>query len=475
MPPVTPVIRGVWRNSFDIKNEIDAIVTQFGAYASRVNVGQTSLGKTIYGLRINSGTTTGKVKALIIAGLHAREMAPPEALLSYARLLLEAYTSTQPITYPRLTLTTVTEDKENDPGHTGAVTLNGTSIPYSTILKIIKNLDLFIVPCVNLDGRNYCLVKEPNAAQREFRQNWRTNRNVPLTPCSPQPTYTFGVDLNRNFPTASWYNLKYYDNGAPTQTLATDSTNPNPCQLTTKSNFLLALYNNTADAQKVIYSEGRQTYKGPTAGSETETSTITQFINQYQFNFFMDIHSCAGQILWPWGCHHNQTATLSESFLNTSYDHNTMTNTGGRVFDSDYSGSTYHEYVPPFLSMSHRMAANFMSDCIKEAIGTDVHAVKRSAYKPQQSLELYPVLGCVDDYMMEKNFKLSSGQPAIDTSNYPVHALTLECGHDVDGGFRPKLSLPGQPYEFGKVERETHFAINSYLAYAAVWKSIYKP
>src|SRR5258708_19493750 len=52
-------------------------------------------------VRLHEGSGT-KTPVLLIGGVHAREMAPPDALLRLAQLLLDAFKSNSDITFPPL-------------------------------------------------------------------------------------------------------------------------------------------------------------------------------------------------------------------------------------------------------------------------------------------------------------------------------------------------------------------------------------
>lgn len=346
-------------------------------------------------------------------------------------------------------------------------------IPLTSVLSIMSNIDLYIIPCVNLDGRDFALTPELDAEQRRLKRNWRTNRHLPSPLCSSIPGYSFGIDLNRNFPTTSWNRNIYYAHDPDTQFFALEQTTLNQCQST-------GLFPLSQTRKKKILTELRQTYPGPSANSESETQALVQFINSHKFQFFLDIHSNGRQIMYPWGSHHNQSDDPSQSFLNTSYDYNTSTSTGGREFGPDYNDSQYHEYMPKTakydLGKALQLLACRMQNSIYETAGEEPHAQNRSFYTDMPLPSLYASQGSCCDYIMEKNLKLNGNQVVIDTSKFPIHAIAIECGHPSDGFDAPRLSTgnPGpQNYQYAKVEREVHFAISSFLTYGSYWQEIY--
>jgi murein tripeptide amidase MpaA len=101
-----------------------------------------------------------KTAVVIIAGQHAREWAPPEALWRFAEHLLIGYAN-------------------NLPANAGAYTL-----PAACVKLMVDALDIYIAPVLNPDGRNHSL-------RRWNHRWWRKNRNR-------LGGGNIGVDLNRN-------------------------------------------------------------------------------------------------------------------------------------------------------------------------------------------------------------------------------------------------------------------------------------
>jgi murein tripeptide amidase MpaA len=98
---------------------------------------------------------------LILGGVHAREWVPPDALVSLAADMLEAYKLGTGLVY------------------------GGRRFSAHDVRQLMETLDLFIFPCVNPDGRHH---SQANDAL------WRKNRR-------PHPSNgdCVGVDINRNF------------------------------------------------------------------------------------------------------------------------------------------------------------------------------------------------------------------------------------------------------------------------------------
>ena len=111
------------------------------------------------------------------------------------------------------------------------------------ITAIVDEYEIWIVPVANPDGYNYVF---------EFNNLWRKNRR--------QLTSAIGVDLNRNYP-FGW-----------------------------------------TSGCSGSASEGSETYKGPSAGSEVETQTIMALSMDQRFTKVIDYHSSGREVLWEYNC-----------------------------------------------------------------------------------------------------------------------------------------------------------------------------
>ena len=119
-------------------------------------------GRTIHAVKIASGTGADRRGVLFIGGVHARELVNPDALVTLAVRMCQAYTDNTD------------------------VVLGGKTYPASTVQTIINSMDVFLLPLVNPDGRTYA--QSPSGDSW-----WRKNRSVNAgSACR-------GIDLNRNF------------------------------------------------------------------------------------------------------------------------------------------------------------------------------------------------------------------------------------------------------------------------------------
>jgi carboxypeptidase T len=128
---------------------------------ARTHERRTIAGLRIHGSRRPEGESRG---VLIIGAAHAREMAPPEAVLRFADLVCRSYVSGADISF------------------------GGKTYAGETVKLLVNTLDIYLVPLLNPDGRAWV---ESNDDM------WRKNRRPAPTP-SPPSSYCHGVDLNRN-------------------------------------------------------------------------------------------------------------------------------------------------------------------------------------------------------------------------------------------------------------------------------------
>src|SRR5690242_9606678 len=135
---------------------------------------------------------------LLIGGVHARELAPPDALVSFLEKLLAAYKAGAAITYPAWT----------DP--VGGITYDSFEISFPWIKSVVERLDLYVAPLVNDDGRDFVLTPLPATAthdEQELHKGWR--KNLRPAPSGVTDPHGVGVDINRNFDIL-WQITKFY-------------------------------------------------------------------------------------------------------------------------------------------------------------------------------------------------------------------------------------------------------------------------
>lgn len=116
-------------------------------------------GRTSRCLRV--GADASRDGVLVLGGVHAREWVPPDALVSLAADLLEAYGAGTGLGY------------------------GGRYFPPEHVRQVVESTNLYVVACVNPDGRRFSQTAD---------SQWRKNRRP-----HPSGGGCIGVDVNRNF------------------------------------------------------------------------------------------------------------------------------------------------------------------------------------------------------------------------------------------------------------------------------------
>ena len=191
-------------------------------------------GRAVYALRLRAGGGGERRGVMVVGGTHSRELMNPDAIIELAVDLFVSHTNGSDITYGNRTWSA------------------------ADIRLILETLDLWLVPCMNPDGREYVMTIDTL---------WRKNRrDNPGTACD-------GVDLNRNFDVL-W---------GVTQ-------------------------GQTSCAQC------SDVYCGPAAFSEPETRNIRSVLDTRRVDCFVDVHSYSELVLWPWGHAPSQTTDPTKRF-----------------------------------------------------------------------------------------------------------------------------------------------------------------
>jgi carboxypeptidase T len=367
---------------------------------------RTHEGREVPMLRI--GRPDAPAAVVVIGGIHAREWAPPDALLSLAEGLVGAYAAGSAMEHPEWV------DRTARP----PIAYGAWSVPAADVKQIVEGLALVLVPLVNPDGRDFTL-----AGTDELHYMWRKNRRPPAA--GHTGPWCTGVDLNRNFDIA-WDFERYYTPAA------------------------------AEEVQSSKHACDPQIYIGPAAASEPETRNVQSVVTQLRPSHFMDVHSYSRAILFPWGMDDDQGREPTQSFQNPDWDRS------GTHRGRDGLGGVYGEYLPSELAAGHAAIGRRMRDAIRDQAGPDPTARRRSLYTVKQALGLYPTTGTSDDYC--------AALAMLDGSHPGTYAFCLECGTDQapddptddEGGFHPDYGT-----KFPKIEREVHAAVLA-LARAAL-------
>jgi hypothetical protein len=241
------------------------------------------------------------------------------------------------------------------------------------IQNIVEGMNVFVIPCVNPDGRNY--------SQNGGGYWGRKNRN----PAAGGSTY--GVDINRN-QDALWDFEHLCDPAAIDHMVV--SSDPND-----------------------------DVYHGPSVQSEAEARNIQWLLDQNPaIRWYTDIHSAGCWIQWPWFWDDDQSDNPEMNFLNPAYDGlRGIPDEYGGVPSASYGfdGSRYREYIDASELQRIVNMANRMRDAIK--------AVRGEQYTSRQGVKMYPATGSNKDYVYARHIQ--------DPSKGKIYAsYTLEFGHE---------------------------------------------
>jgi murein tripeptide amidase MpaA len=219
--------------------QLDFVMTLLASFfpslCTRLDLPEPSVeGRSVYGLRLRSGEGAERRGVLVVGGTHARELMNPDMLVELAVDLLVSY------------------ETGND------LVLGGRRWPAADVRLILETLDLYLVPCINPDGREHVIGVD---------DMWRKNRrDNPGTACD-------GVDLNRNLDLL-WG-------------VTEGQTSCQPCT---------------------------DIYCGPAAFSEPETRNVRHLLDTYRIDCFVDVHSYSELVLYPWGHAPAQTTDPAARF-----------------------------------------------------------------------------------------------------------------------------------------------------------------
>ena len=213
-------------------SQLDAVVstlaTNYPQLCSQVVLPEPSVqGRPVHALQLRAGGGQNRRGVLLVGGTHARELMNPDLLIELAVDLVASYLTGKD------------------------VILGGRVWPAADIRLIMESIDLFLLPCVNPDGRHYVMTVDGL---------WRKNRrDNPGTACD-------GVDLNRNADLL-WG-------------VTEGQTSCNPCS---------------------------DVYCGPSVFSEPETRNVRHLLDSHGIDCFADVHSYSELVLHPWGHAPTQT------------------------------------------------------------------------------------------------------------------------------------------------------------------------
>jgi hypothetical protein len=424
MPPPYPDITVPMR-PYQIEAALQDLASTFGSLCTRTVFGTPTFeGRKHSYIKIANGSGANRPAILVIAGVHANEWAPPDALVTFARNLLVSYSTGKDVTFPSIQVTPLKDTP---------VTYPPWRIKAAEVNAIVSAVDLYLFPNVNPDGREYELT-------HLTEDGWRKNRR-------PFPNQQFGVDLNRNFEIIRQFE-DYYD---------------------------MALYKKRYKLNRPAGTDPKHDdYRGG-GTTEPEVSHVQQLLDTLPIRYHVDLHMFGRKILFSWG-------------MEEDGDDLTMTWENQAQFAGKRDGLKaddalwhavpppapvdYKEYLPDDLPHKIRTRARFVANAMHDEIlraatgsaapQTSSRQQVDSTYEVGQSAFLYlpdggPNSGCSDDYACSRQFKLPNRKP--------IFAYTVETGHPDELGKHCDYTDP--PGHFRKINREIHAALYAMLKIAA--------
>jgi murein tripeptide amidase MpaA len=312
----------MYHNVDEIETAISNLASAHPGLAERIDLpeGSADLHRTVGCLCMGTLGADAADAALFIFGQHAREWVPPEVALAFAADMLHAYTHGEGLTY------------------------GGMSYSAAQIRQVLDTINVFVVPCVNPDGRIFTMSSDDSGIR-----GWRRNRNT------AHHATCHGVDLNRNYDFA--FDLDRYFSASSD---VHGFTSENPC--------------NTD-----------QVYQGPEPFSEPESRNIRWLFDVFpRIRWFIDIHGFRSEVYYPFGDDQNQSADAAMNWRNPAYDHQ-------RGVEAD----TYREYIAPGDLSTHQLLAARLREGIMP--------VRGRSYLVTQSFTLYPTAGVSSDYAWSRH------------------------------------------------------------------------
>jgi hypothetical protein len=457
--------------------------------------------RPIHGLKIAGPLSVDyRPNVLITAGVHAREWAPPDALLSFIEELLVAYKAKQPIFELPFTYT----NRGILGGGTKTLDYAEYIVPLPNVQKMVNNVVTYAIPMVNPDGRDFSrgveafwrknrksfnhwqLVKILGATGGTYTLTFRGATTPPIAFNAGAAEIEHALELlttvgpgnvvvKQPLPHPSEHTTLVCFKGAvaaPYPLMIPDSTGlTGGAQRTVvvdwgdgvdiNRNYNIAwkkeVYYSVAGELDVSSSpnlddpDAFEDYRGPDALSEVETVNVVDTMTNKRIDYFLDLHLYAGKILLPWALEDWQSTDSTNWFGNNALDRGPAG--GGR------QNPPYKEWFPDNLWNQHTELGTAMQNQI--AMATAPNTPESSYTVVEAGAGLYRCTGTGHDYDSSLQFLPDNREG---TQKF---AMTFEAGDrdGLDGGFFPEMNT-GQ---YGKVERDIHGGIVGWLLQIVAW------
>ncbi|GAA4557259.1 M14 family zinc carboxypeptidase [Pseudonocardia xishanensis] len=300
-------------------------------------------GRTVTALRIGRPDDGGvRAGVLFLAGVHAMEWGGSDIALTFAADLLDTYAAGTDLVY------------------------GGRTFGAAEVASIIDTVDVFVVACINPDGRAY---------SQSTDDEWRKNRSR-----LSDTDNRIGTDLNRNFDFL-WDIEKAFD--------------PSVLHVPTMGSLAPA----------------SDHYVGRSAASEAETRNVVWLLDEFpQIGWLLDIHSNGGQVMHSWGDAPNQIDRPDMTFFNPRFDGLRGTPDADR----------YSEYIDPADKDAMEGAVEAVADAVRAVRGQDYQRIQAFARRTPGAGDHSPMSGTTIDYAYSRHL--------VDPGKSTVYGLAIEFG-----------------------------------------------
>ena len=296
----------------------------------------TREGRDVPLLRVKAGPKAPRHGLYIQANIHGCEWGTADIAMHFVEQLLIAF-------------------------HDGTDLMFGAkTFPEDDVRTALKRVELFIVPCVNPDGRVFSMQGgEPptDYPHLYWRQNRRDNGN-------PQ---CIGVDLNRNFDWIWDFRTKIHPDA-----LVDNQTDYRNC----------TGYINVTD--DMCDNVGR--YHGDKPFSEPESRNVRSVLDAHaNIRVFVDLHGVMGKVMTPWADDEVQTTDPDKNFTNPAWDGKRgLRDTQSTDADCANTpphpdGAAYREFMHAVDQSRYQALAKSQCDTIFEVRGTTYPTGSRSS------------------------------------------------------------------------------------------------
>lgn len=334
----------------EIRDQCALLAEEFGDVISVATLPElTWEGRTMQFVRIVSPRKGRRHGMYVQANIHAREWPTADAAMRFVDAIVRSVAT-----------------------GTDAVFGNRT-FPAADIEQALDRVELFVLPCVNPDGREYSMQSGFDEAGH-FKVEWRHNRRNNGNEC-------FGVDLNRNFDWLWDFRQQFHPDS-----IAEVADAGGDCQGVVR----------VADDPCDIY----QSYHGPKPFSEPETRNVKRILDDHpHIRVFVDMHGCFGKVMTPWADDEVQTSDPEQNFSNATFDGKRGLKDAlgaGCPGTANPDGAAYREYMHPVDRARYRTFAALQCDAIASASGASY--ANGTSY-----LEMYGMSGNAHDYAYSRH------------------------------------------------------------------------